>query len=433
MSTLTSPAARGPRRHPRPRSRAGSRLRAGPHPELGALLITAATLGLWGLSRNSMASLYYSAAVRSMTESWSNFFFGSFDASGVMTVDKPPLALWVQAASVKVFGFNSWAILVPEALMSVASVGLTYDLVRRPFGRVAATVAGLALAITPISVAMARHNNPEALLTLCSVAAVWFAVRGLRDHRMRWMVLSGVSIGLGFEAKMAAALMVVPGIAAAYLWVAPRGLRATVTSLAAWAGSMVAVGLAWPVAVWLTPAGSRPWVSGTSDNSIWSLILGYNGLGRLFGQSGGPAGGGMGGGGTFGGSPGLTRMWNQAIGGQIGWLLGGSLVAVAGVAVLTRLRRRDVRTGWLLAVGGSLVVTFIAFSKASGIFHPYYVALLAPFVAALFGAGVGVALRANAGQHDRLVGVLTIGGGIAGEMAVMGGSATDLTGWRVPV
>jgi 4-amino-4-deoxy-L-arabinose transferase-like glycosyltransferase len=228
-----------------------------PRPELLALVLVAALLDLWALDRNGFANEYYSAAVRSMTESWHAFIYGSFDAAGVMTVDKPPLALWIQALSAKVFGFSSWTMLVPQALMGVGTVVLAYDLTRRRFGRAAGFAAGLLLALTPITVAISRHNNPDALLVLCCVAAVWFAVRGLEDGRTRWLVLSGVCVGLGFEAKMAVALLVVPGIAAAWLWVAPRGRAAAARQLAAAGGAAAAVGLAWPVLVWLTPAATR--------------------------------------------------------------------------------------------------------------------------------------------------------------------------------
>src|SRR5262249_55415797 len=148
-------------------------------PELALLAVLAAVLYLWALSRNGWANDYYSAAVRSMSSSWHDFLYASLDRSGVMTVDKPPLALWVQALSVRAFGYHPLSVLVPQALMGVASVVLLYDLVRRPFGRLAGFVAGLALAITPIMVAVSRHNNPDALLVLCSVAALWFAVRAL--------------------------------------------------------------------------------------------------------------------------------------------------------------------------------------------------------------------------------------------------------------
>jgi 4-amino-4-deoxy-L-arabinose transferase-like glycosyltransferase len=386
-----------------------------PRPELAALLALTAVLTLWALDRNGVANEYYSAAVRSMSTSWHAFLYGSFDTAGVMTVDKPPLALWVQALSARVFGFSSWSLLVPQALMGVATVAFAYDLTRRRFGRVAGFAAGLALALTPITIAIARHNNPDALLVLCCTAAVWALVRGLEDGRTRWLVLSGVAVGLGFEAKMAAALLVVPGIAAAWLWAAPR---AKVRPLLAGGAAMTAVGLAWPLLMWLTPAADRPWISGTSDNSIWSLILGYNGLGRLFGQDGGPAGGGgPGGGATFGGEPGVLRLLNESLGGQAGWLLGVALVGGVALLALTRLNRSDPRTGWLIAVGGTALTTAVAFSRAEGIFHPYYVAQLAPFTAALVGATVATM------RTSRIVAPAAILAGVATELAILGGDA----------
>ena len=152
-------------------------------------MVLAALLNLWGLSINGWANTYYAAAVRSMTASWHNFLFISLDKTGLMTVDKPPLALWIQALSARIFGFNSLAILVPQALMGVAATALVYDLVRRRFGRIGGVAAGLALATTPIAVAVSRHNNPDELLVLCCVAAVWFAARALETGRTKWLVL----------------------------------------------------------------------------------------------------------------------------------------------------------------------------------------------------------------------------------------------------
>ena len=387
-------------------------------PELVALLGLAALLDLWALSRNGFANEYYSAAVRAMSSDWHAFLYGSFDAAGVMTVDKPPLALWVQALSVKAFGFNSLSMLVPQALMGAASVALVYDLVHRRFGRAGGFAAGLVLALTPITVAISRHNNPDALLVLCCVAALWFLVRALEDGRTRWLVLAGVAVGLGFETKMAAALMVVPGIAAAYLWVAPRGRVAAVRQVLAGGAAMVAVGGAWPALVALTPAASRPWVSGTSDNSIFSLIFGYNGFGRLGGQAGGPGGmGGGGGGGVFGGDPGVLRLLDSSLGGQAGWLLGFAVVGGLALVAASRLRRLDARTGWIIAVGGAFAVTAVAFSSAEGIFHPYYVSLLAPFTAALVGAGA--AQVAGAGRIAQILAPAAIVAGMATELAVL--------------
>jgi len=170
-------------------------------PELAVLGAGAGMLDFWVLKRNGFANVYYAAAVRSMARNWHNFWYASFDPNGVMSIDKSPLAVWIQALSVRIFGFHSESILIPEAVIGVITVLVLYDLVRRCFGRIAGFVAGAALATTPITVAMSRHNNPDALVTLCCVAALWFLVRALKDGKTRWIVLSGVMVGLGFETK----------------------------------------------------------------------------------------------------------------------------------------------------------------------------------------------------------------------------------------
>jgi 4-amino-4-deoxy-L-arabinose transferase-like glycosyltransferase len=400
-----------------PRALASAVQRVGARPELIGLLGLATVLNVWGLSVNGWANTYYSAAVRSMSTSWHDFLFASMDKAGLMTVDKPPLSLWVQALSARVFGFHPLSLLIPQALMGVAATALIYDLTRRRFGRPAGFVAGLVLATTPIVVAVSRHNNPDELLVLCCVAALWFAMRALETGRTRWLVLSGLCIGLGFEAKMGVALLVVPGIAAAYLYIAPRGRVRAIGQLLAGGAALAVVGLAWPVFVTLTPAADRPWISGTADNSVWSLIFSYNGVGRIAGQSGGPATFG-GGGGVFGGGTGVSRLLQSSLGDQAGWLLGFALVAGLGVLVATRLRRGDPRSGWLIAVGGSFLTTAIVFSFADGIFHPYYVSFLAPFTAALIGAGVGLAL--SDGRQARILAPLALAAGAVTELAVLG-------------
>jgi 4-amino-4-deoxy-L-arabinose transferase-like glycosyltransferase len=413
----------------RPRQRRGwLAIARDARPELVVLILLAGILNLWALSSNGWANDYYAAAVRSMSGSWHDFLFGSLDPSGVMTVDKPPLALWIQSLSVRIFGYHSLSLLVPQALEGIGSVVLLYDLLRRHLGRVAGCVGGLALALTPITVAMSRHNNPDALLVLCCMAALWFAGRALQDHRTRWIALAGAAVGLGFETKMLVALVVVPGIVAAWLWIAPRGRLHALRQLLAGGGAMLLLGGAWPLLVELTPAADRPWISGTSDNRVLSLIFEYNGLGRVDGQAGGP--GAMGGGNVFGGNPGPLRLLNSALGGQAGWLLGLALLCGAGMLISSRLRRSDPRTGLLMILGGSLLVTAILFSAASGIFHPYYVSLLAPFVAALVGAGAGQ--LTSGALNPRIYGPLGIAAATTTELLVLRDYPGQLS-WLAPV
>jgi 4-amino-4-deoxy-L-arabinose transferase-like glycosyltransferase len=435
-----------------PRSRTSARAavtRLFAWPELFGVLAVAAVLNLWNLQINGWANTYYAAAVRSMSSSWHDFLFAAMDPSGLMTVDKPPLAVWVQALSARMFGFHPLSILVPQALIGVAAAGLMYDLVRRRFGRLAGFVAGLALATTPTIVAVSRHNNPDELLVLLSVAAVWFALRALETGRTRWLVWCGVVIGLGFETKMGVALMIVPAVALAWVWMRwERGaaLRANLRALGQllWGGlALLVVGGAWPLLVTLTPAADRPWISGTSDNSVWSLIFGYNGLGRIAGQTGGPSGGagGPGGGGAggslFGGPTGIFRLLQSGLGDQAGWLLGFAIVSGLGLLVLTRLRRNDPRTGFVIVLGGVLATIGVVFSFASGIFHPYYVSLIAPWAAALVGAGVGEMLSAPLGvarsaRTARIIGPAAIVGGAVTELVVLSEIGGQLS-WARPL
>ncbi|HTY95607.1 MAG TPA: hypothetical protein VMB91_01095, partial [Solirubrobacteraceae bacterium] len=238
---------------------------------------------------------------------------------------------------------------------------------------------------------------------------------------------------LGFETKMGVALTVVPGIVAAWMWIAPaaRGRLHALRQLLAGGVAMVLVGGAWPALVELTPAGSRPWISGTSDNRILSLIFEYNGLGRVDGQAGGPAAGPGGSqNNMFGGSSGPLRLLNAALGGQVGWLLGFAVVTTLALVLTSRLRRRDPRSGWLLAVGGAFLVTALLFSFASGIFHPYYVSLVAPFLAALVGAGAGELFGRRLSL--RLVAPLAIAAGVLGELVIRGNYPAQLH-WLAPV
>jgi 4-amino-4-deoxy-L-arabinose transferase-like glycosyltransferase/putative flippase GtrA len=358
-------------------------------PALVGVVALAAVLCLWNLTISGWSNTYYAAAVRAASESWTALFFGSLDPGSFITVDKPPLSLWLMGLSARVFGFSPFSMLLPQALCTIAAVGLLYSTVRRAFGPAAGLVAAAALAITPVTVAIARVNNPDALLVLLLVAAGWLLVRALESGRTRHLVLCGAVVGLAFMTKMLQGWMIVPALAAAYALAGPSRLAARIGQLALAGVAMVAVSAAWPVAVSLWPADSRPYIGGSTDGSVWDLILGYNGFGRLTGAEGGMGGGrGMGGGG-FGGQSGLWRMLNEQVGGQIAWLLPVAAVGLAAGLWLTRsASRTDLRRAVWVLFGVWALVHVVVFSFAQGIFHPYYVSALAPAVAVLTGAGL---------------------------------------------
>ena len=229
------------------------------------------------------------------TKSWKAFFFGSSDASNFITVDKPPASLWVMEISARIFGVNSWSILVPQALEGVATVGLLFVTVRRWFSPGAALLAGAVLALTPVATLMFRFNNPDALLTLLLTGAAYATVRAIEDGRSRWMVLAGALIGFGFITKMLQALILMPVLALVYLLAGPPKLGRRILQVVYAGVALVVAGGWWVAAVQLTPAADRPYVGGSTDNNLLNLIFGYNGFGRLTGNETGSVGGGVGG------------------------------------------------------------------------------------------------------------------------------------------
>jgi 4-amino-4-deoxy-L-arabinose transferase-like glycosyltransferase len=355
------------------------------HAPLGALLALTAVLYLWGLSRAGYANDFYAAAVRSGTQSWKAFFFGSFDAASYITVDKPPAALWLMELSGRILGFSSFSMLLPQALEGVAAVALLYATVRRWFSAPAALLSGLLLAVTPVAALMFRYDNPDALLVLLLVAAAYATTRALERASTRWLALAGAALGFAFLTKMLQALLVLPALALVYLVAAPTPLRRRIGQLLLAGAALVVAGGWWVAIVELWPASSRPYIGGSTGNSILDLIWGYNGLGRIDGGGAGPGGGG---GAGFSGSPGLLRLFNGEMGGQIAWLIPTALIVLgAGLVATLRAPRTDRTRAALLLWGGWLVVTGGVFSFMSGIIHPYYTNTLAPAIAALVGVG----------------------------------------------
>ncbi|MET8874217.1 glycosyltransferase family 39 protein [Nocardia sp. NPDC004604] len=362
-------------------------------PGLWTLLAVTAVLYLWGLSRSGWANEFYAAAVQAGTQNWKALLFGSLDAGNAITVDKPPAALWVMGLSGRLLGFSSFSMLLPQALMGVASVGLVYGAVRRWNGPAAGLLAGATLALTPVAALMFRFNNPDALLVLLLVAAAYCTVRATERGSGRWLAFAGVAVGFGFLTKMMQAFLVLPALGLVFLVAAPITCWRRIGKLLGAFAAMVISG-GWFVAlVSLWPSDSRPYIGGSTDNSLLELALGYNGLGRVLGGSGnggGPGGGPGGGANTgFGGSTGITRLFGDSMGTEISWLLPAALIGLIAGLWFTRRTPRTGRTrAALLLWGGWLLVTGVVFSYMQGTMHPYYTVALAPAIAALVAVSV---------------------------------------------
>ncbi len=369
----------------------------------GALLVSTGALYLVGLSASGWANQYYSAAALAGSKSWTAFLFGSLDSSNFITVDKPPASLWVMDLSVRLFGENSWALLVPQALMGVASVALLYAAIKRVSSPSAALFAGAILATTPVATLMFRFNNPDALLVLLMTGAAYATIRAIELARAHWLVLAGVLLGFAFLTKMLQGFLIVPAFAIAYLVAAPTSVRKRLLHLLAAGAAMVAAAGWWVVLVTMWPAGSRPYIGGTNHNSILELIFGYNGFGRITGSSNnGNVSGGTGG--FSSGETGWTRLFGSEMGTQISWLLPAALIGIVALAWLcARAPRTDRLRASLIVWGGWVLCTGVVLSFASGIIHPYYTVALAPGIAAVVALATVTLWRARKGEAARWV------------------------------
>jgi 4-amino-4-deoxy-L-arabinose transferase-like glycosyltransferase len=386
---------------------------------LAAILVLSAFLNLYDLTGEGYSNTYYAAAVKNMLTSWSNFFFVSFD-SGFVSVDKPPLGLWIQAASAYVFGFNGLSLLLPQAIAGILCVALLYHLVRRTFGPLAGLLSALALAVTPIIVATSRNNTMDMLVVLAVLLAAWAFIVAAEKGSLRLLLVGAIVMGLGFNTKTLEAFLVLPAFYLLYLLAARTTWWRRFVHLGLATAVLIAVSLSWALAVDLTPADQRPYVGGSQNDSALNLAFGYNGIERLIGQDrgpGGPPGGGVlaagkatqqapsqsdfqgepGGGGPGGrgepggvgenGEPGPLRLLDQQLAGQIGWLLPLAVVGllVAGSRERPRLPLNDRQA--TLVMWGTWLFTAAAYFSVSGYGHRHYLVMLAPAVAALVGIG----------------------------------------------
>ena len=364
-----------------------------------ALMAAAFAVFFWNLTASGYANEFYSAAAQAGSQDWEAFFWGSLDAGNAITVDKPPASIWLMALSVRLLGLSSFAILLPQALMGVATTWLLYATVRRYWGNWAGIAAGAVFVVTPVAALMFRFNNPDALLVFLLVAASAAVLRGLEKpagrsanrRRTAWFALAGLLVGFAFLTKQLQAFLVLPGFALAMFAFSPTRVRRRLADAAVALAAMVVGAGWWVLAGVLVPSGSRPYFGGSQTDSFLELTFSYNGLGRLTGDEtgsvvGGGAPGGQGGG--MWGETGLLRLFGSDFADQISWF---ALLAVAGIVlgiVCARLfakgdvRRRS-RGAFIAIFGAWLLVTWIVFSMMAGIFHQYYTVALAPAIAVL--------------------------------------------------
>ena len=390
------------------------RTKTGERMALAALLVVTAVVYLWNITINAMGNGFYAAAAWAGSQNWEALLFGSIDPHNVITVDKPPLSQWVMALSGQIFGFSSASMLIPEALMAVATVWLLYGAVRRISGPAAGLLAGGVLALTPVAALMFRFNNPDAAMVLLMTAAAYFTVRALENKGARWMALAGVALGFAFLAKMLEGLMVMPALGLVYLIAAPVALRSRIWHLLGALASMLASAGWFVVLTLLWPASSRPYIAGSTDNNFMNLVLGYNGFGRVLGTNhmghggsdeptrvhtitgehlGHAAGEAMETsqhhGGGFGSQvQGLPRLFTGEFGFEIGWLVPAALLATVLVLISRgRAPRTDLVRAGAILFGGWLLVDGLVLSFMKTNVHPYYCLSLAPAVTAMFAIG----------------------------------------------
>ncbi len=373
-----------------------------------ALLCIAALAGLaygWGMN-GAYLEPFYGGAARSMSMSWHDFIFGAADPWGTVSVDKLPGALWIQALSLRIFGFHVWALVLPQVVEGVLTVLVLYRAVRRVGGAGAGIVAALVLAVSPIVVLLDRGNISDTVLILLLVLAADATMRAVQSGRLHSLVWAGVLVGFAFQAKMLQAWLVLPALFLAYLVAAPTvSLLRRIGHVALATLAVVVVSLSYMSAVSLVPQSSRPYVDGSCNDSLFSQVFSYNGFGRLGAAFGSTAGcnrpsaslltavrysnrHGF-------GTSGIAASWDRLLRGPFAhddaWLLLPALVAAVWLLVRQRGQpRTDPLRAAVILWSAWLVLTFGFFSGIQYL-NSYYTAALVPPVAALCGLGAAAA------------------------------------------
>ena len=386
---------------------------------VGAITVAAGYLRLHNIGATH-TNPFYDAAVRSMGISWHNFFFGAFEPARVLSIDKPPLDLWLQVASTKLFGWSATSLILPQALAATVAVPLLYDLVRRVFGRPAGIAAAAALAVMPVSVLTARSDTMDSLMMALSVLAAWLVVRAIERRQARWLYAAAVVAGLNFDVKLLEALAALPALVVLYALGASEPFRRA-AHIALAGAAFVAAALWWPVAVSLS-SGSKPFPIGSTNGSVWNVIFVYNGIDRVHS----PAGASL----AHGIPPGPARLFDANpfhYGGFIGIELLAALV-LGSIALLLLARRRDgvpLQMAFVAFLAAWLVPVFLLFS-AVGLLHLRYLEALTPPVAATLGIALAALAAAAARRRMAAAGlVLGLAAVTAYSLAIGGSGAPE--------
>lgn len=408
---------------------------------LGAIVLLAVCLRFYNLDAIGTGNQYYTAAVESMLDSPSNFFFIAAEPGGSVTVDKPPLGLWLQAISAMIFGVNGFGVTLPQILAGILSVPVVYWLTRRYFGEVAGLLAAFILAVTPAAIAVERNNTMDATLVFTLLLAAWAFVKATDSGKLKYLLLGGLFVGLAFNIKMLQAFLPVPAFYALFFFGAKIAWGRKIAYLTAATVVLLVVSFAWVVMVDLWPAEDRPYIGSSEDNSVMELIFGHNGLNRLTGgesdggngqgpdgnlQAGGPptqadtfgpppgqthtqfgpppdgqftgppsdggaiappTGPGVGGSGEIG-EPGVTRLFEKPLVNEVSWLLPFGLLSIGLVTLSSRLRFPLNDNHQAMVLWGGWLVTGVVFFSVAEFYHAYYLAMLAPPLAAIVAMGV---------------------------------------------
>lgn len=346
------------------------------------IVLLSSILNCANLNIEGYGNVYYAAGVKSMIMNLKNFFFVSFDPSGFVSIDKPPIGFWIQAMFAKIFGYSGWSIILPQAISGVVSVLLLYLIVKKFFGRIAGLISSLCLAITPIFVAVSRNNTIDNILVMCLLISFLFLQKSYEDGRTSTLILSMIFIGIGFNVKMLQSYMILPAVYLSYLIVDKINMKKKIINLIYGTIIMCIISLSWAVVVDSVPASSRPYVGSSKDNSVMELILGHNGASRFVINRDNS---------KDDEKPSLIRLIsNNGLSNQIAYFIPLAIIgAISSISYeRTRKTSNSLKKPSLLFWGTWFLSVYIFFSYTKGIFHSYYLTMIAPPIAALSGIGI---------------------------------------------